>query len=192
MGADVITWTRLELALVIVALLLVIVVFYLRGLAARLDRLHLRVDASAAALDVRLERRSALALEIAIAGVLDPASSVLLLNAATTTRHAGDQRDTAESDLSAAFRAVFPDAETIDEVVADPEAQTLLTELGEVCMGVVLARRFANDAARAAVAVRRRPIVRALRLAGHAPWPSSRDLDDAPPVALTGLVMDSA
>jgi hypothetical protein len=188
----VITWTRLELVLVIIALLVVIIAFYLRGLAARLDRLHLRVEASVAALDAGLERRSSLAQEVALAGFLDPASSLLLLNAATTARHAGDQRDAAESDLSAALRAVFGDQETVDELALDPGVRALLVELGEVCSGVVLARRFANDAARAAVAVRRRSVVRGLRLAGRAAWPTSRDLDDAPPEALTGLVLDSA
>ena len=187
-----ITWTRLELVLIIAALAVVIVAFYLRGLAGRLDRLHLRVDASTAALDARLERRSSLAQEIAIGGFLDPASSVLLLNAATTARHAGDQRDVAESDLSAALRAVFPDSDTVDEVAADPEAHDLLIALGDACVGVALARRFANDAVRAAVAVRRRWVVRTLRLAGHAAWPTGRDLDDAPPEALTGLALGSA
>lgn len=187
-----IDWTRLQLVLIIVVLLLVIVGFYLRGLAARLDRLHLRVDASTAALESRLDRRSSLAQEVALAGVLDPASSVLLLNAATTARHAKEQRDSAESDLSAALRAVFPDQETVDEVDTDDATHALLVELGEVCTGVVLARRFANDATRAAVAVRRRGLVRALRLAGRAPWPASRDLDDAPPEALAGLALDTA
>jgi hypothetical protein len=188
----VITLTRLELVLVIIALLAVIAGFYLRGLAGRLDRLHLRVEASVAALDARLERRSSLAQEVALAGFLDPASSVLLLNAAASARYAGEQRDEAESDLSAALRAVFGDEETVHELATDPQARGLLVELGEVCSGVVLARRFANDAGRAAVAVRRRSVVRALRLAGRAPWPTSRDLDDAPPEALTGLVLDSA
>jgi hypothetical protein len=186
------TWTRLQLVLVLLALVVVVLAFYLRGLAARLDRLHLRVDASAAALEARLERRAALSIEVALSGILDPASSVLLLNAATTAQHAGDQRASAESDLSAALRAVFSDDESVDELVGDAEARAALTELGEVCQGVVLARRFANDATRAAVHVRRRSVVRALRLAGHAPWPASRDLDDSPPESLTGLVLNSA
>ena len=187
-----ITWTRLELLLIIAALLVVILAFYLRGLAGRLDRLHLRVDASTAALDSRLDRRSSLAQEVALTGLLDPASSLLLLNAATTVRHETEQRDTAESDLSAALRAVFPDRESVEELAADPEARELLLELGEVCTGVVLARRFANDAVRAAVAVRRRGLVRGLRLAGHAAWPVSRDMDDAPPEALAELALDAA
>jgi len=151
-----------------------------------------------------------LSVEVALSGALDPASAVLLLNAATTAQHAGEQRSSAESDLSAALRAVFPDDETVAVLVGDvsdvggpegaqnpedpddQETRDTLTELGETCQGVVLARRFANDATRAAVHVRRRGVVRALRLAGHAPWPPSRDLDDAPPEALTGLAMNSA
>jgi hypothetical protein len=188
-------WTRLETTLIVSAVLLVIVALYLRGLAARLDRLHLRVDASAAALEARLERRAALSTELALSGVLDPASSILLLNAATTAQHAGDQQLRAHSDLSAALRAVFPDAETVDEVIAeaaDSDTQALLIELGEVCQSVALSRRFANEAVRAAISVRRRGIVRALRLAGHARWPETVDLDDAPPEALTGLLLNSA
>jgi hypothetical protein len=193
----VITWTRLELVLVIAALLVVILAFYLRGLAARLDRLHLRVDASTAALDARLERRSSLAQEIALAGVLDPASSVVLLNAATNTRRSATElfdpgeRYAAESDLSAALRAVFAEPDDVEELVSDPAVRVLLRELGDVCTGVLLARRFANDATRAAVAVRRRWVVRVLRLAGRAPWPTSRDMDDAPPEALARLLLDS-
>lgn len=186
-----ITWTRLELLLIIFVLLVVILGFYLRGLAGRLDRLHLRVDASTEAFEARLDRRSSLAQEVALTGLLDPASSLLLLNAATTARHETEQRDAAESDLSAAIRAVFPDRETVHELAAEPDARELLVELGQVCTGVVLARRFANDAVRAAVAVRRRGVVRGLRLAGHAPWPASRDLDDAPPDALAELALDS-
>ena len=51
---------------------------YLRGLAGRLDRLHVRVDAARDALDAQLVRRTAAALELAHAGLLDPATSVLL------------------------------------------------------------------------------------------------------------------
>ena len=185
------TWTPLELGLVIAAVVVLLLGLYLRGLAARLDRLHLRVDASTAALEASLQRRAALASEVALSTAFDPASSVLLLNAATTTQHAGDQRDAAESDLSAALRAVFPDTETVLELSADDETGTLLRELGEVCQSVVLARRFANDATRAALSVRKRGIVRGLRLAGHAPWPSSRDLDDSPPQPLTELALHS-
>jgi len=118
-----------------------------------------------------------------------------------------DLARTAFERLPDAFRALcrdlvirvddFPDDETLRELIgASPDGaaavRAQLTELGEVCQSVVLARRFANDATRAAVHVRRRAVVRALRLAGHAPWPSSRDMDDAPPPALTQMVLHSA
>jgi hypothetical protein len=122
---------------------------------------------------------------------------VVLLNAATNTRRSATElfdpveRYAAESDLSAALRAVFAEPDDVEELVSDPAVRVLLRELGDVCTGVLLARRFANDATRAAVAVRRRWVVRVLRLAGRAPWPTSRDMDDAPPEALARLLLDS-
>lgn len=182
-------------ALLVLAVALLFLGLYVRGLAARLDRLHLRVDASEAVLDARLERRATLTKEVALDTGLDPVSAVLLLDAASAAQHvtrSGTARITAESDLSSALRAVFADPETVSDLATDPESRLMLTELAEVCIGVSLARRFANDAVRAAVALRRRGIVRALRLAGHAPWPQSRDLDDAPPEALSRFALDSA
>lgn len=122
-------------------------------------------------------------------------SAVLLLDAASAAQHSdrsAEARVTAESDLSAALRAVFSDDESVAELVDDPDARASLEELAEVCVGVALARRFANDAVRAAVAIRRRGIVRVLRLAGHAAWPQNRDLDDAPPDALSRFALNSA
>lgn len=184
-----------EWFLLVLVLPLVFIGLYLRGLAARLDRLHLRVEASAAVLDARLERRAALTKEVAMESGLDPVSAVLLLDAASAAQHSERSdvaRATAESDLSAALRAVFCDDESVAELTDDPDARAALEELAEVCVGVALARRFANDAVRAAVAVRRRGIVKALRLAGHAAWPQSRELDDAPPDALSRFALDSA
>jgi hypothetical protein len=184
-----------EWALVLLVLPVLFLGLYLRGLAARLDRLHLRVEASEAVLDARLERRAALTREVALETGLDPVSTVLLLDAASEAQHTertGALRMAAESDLSAALRAVFGDQETVDELAEDAGSRALLAELAEVCRGVALARRFANDAVRAAIAVRRRGVVRALRLAGHAPWPQSRDLDDAPPETLAQFALDTA
>lgn len=184
-----------EWVLLLLVLPLLFLALYLRGLAARLDRLHLRVEASEAVLDARLERRAALTKEVALEAGLDPVSAVLLLDAASAAQHSdrsAEARVTAESDLSAALRAVFSDDESVAELVDDPDARASLEELAEVCVGVALARRFANDAVRAAVAIRRRGIVRALRLAGHAAWPQNRDLDDAPPDALSRFALNSA
>ena len=46
-----------------------------------------------------------------------------------------------------------------------------------------MARRFHNDAVRAARALRRHRTVRWLRLAGHAPFPLAFEMDDEPPAA---------
>ncbi|MEO8106287.1 MAG: hypothetical protein ABI720_03130 [Actinomycetes bacterium] len=184
-----------EWVLLLLVLPLLFLALYIRGLAARLDRLHLRVEASEAVLDARLERRAALTKEVALEVGLDPASAVLLLDAASAAQHSersAEARAIAESDLSAALRAVFADDESVTDLADDPESRASLTDLAEVCVGAALARRFANDAVRAAIAVRRRGIVRALHLAGHADWPQNRDLDDAPPEALSRFALDSA
>jgi hypothetical protein len=47
-----------------------------------------------------------------------------------------------------------------------------------------MARRFHNDAVRAARALRRHRKVRWFRLAGHAPFPMAFEMDDEPPAAL--------
>ncbi|GDY58054.1 hypothetical protein SVIO_086770 [Streptomyces violaceusniger] len=47
-----------------------------------------------------------------------------------------------------------------------------------------MARRFHNDAVRAARALRRHRTVRWFRLAGHAPFPLAFEMDDEPPAAL--------
>jgi hypothetical protein len=47
-----------------------------------------------------------------------------------------------------------------------------------------MARRFHNDAVRAARALRTHRTVRLFRLAGHAPFPLAFEMDDAPPAAL--------
>lgn len=185
-----------ELLALAAALLGVLLLLYVRGLAGRLDRLHLRVDAATSALEARLIHRAALARELALSGWLDPASAILLVDAATSaqTPEAGDPRvrDAPQSDLSAALRAVLDDPETLAVLQEDGEARDLLVELADATQGVTLARRFANDAVQAAVAVRRRWLVRTLHLAGHAPWPISREMDDAPPQSLAEITLRAA
>src|SRR5580658_7928206 len=55
---------------------------YVSWRAGRLDRLHARLEAARAALDVALVRRSSVALEFASSGLLDPATSLLLASVA--------------------------------------------------------------------------------------------------------------
>src|SRR5260370_30418612 len=75
--------------------------------AGRLDRLHARVEAARAALDAALVRRSAVALELAAGGLLDPATSLLIASAAHDARAAGQLDEGAQSDLTRALRAAL-------------------------------------------------------------------------------------
>lgn len=170
---------------VVSAVLLVFLGLYLSMTAGRLDRLHRRIDLSRVALDAHLLRRSGVALEVAAVGVLDPASSVLVAEAAHEARTAADRpaadHAMAESDLTAALVAAIDE----DEVAAlGPEAGALVGELGAACRRVQLARRFHNDGVRACRQLRRQRLVRLFRLAGRTPWPDTWEMDDTVPPGL--------
>ena len=105
-------------------LAVVLMSVYVSWRAGRLDRLHHRVDAARTALDLALVRRSSSAYELGASGLLDPATSLLLADAARRTKD-GDgpeatdgpadggpkdsalSRELAESDLTRALRAAF-------------------------------------------------------------------------------------
>lgn len=158
---------------------------YLSWTAGRLDRLHARVDGARAALDAQLVRRSAVAMELATSGLLDPASALLIADAAHAAREAeGEDRPPAESDLSRALRAALDQPEQFEELSSSAEGRQMIAELEAAGRRVVMARRFHNDAVRAARALRAKRHVRYLRLAGHAPPPATFECDDAPPECL--------
>jgi len=164
---------------------LVVVGLYLSWTAGRLDRLHARIDAARAALDAQLLRRASVAQELATSGVLDPAASIVLYEAAHAARQADeDQREVAESELSQALRAVFSDPGQVEEVRAAPGGAEAARELSEAVRRVPMARRFHNDAVGAARRLREHRKVRWFRLAGHAPFPMAFEMDDEPPRAL--------
>jgi hypothetical protein len=168
-----------------VALVVLLLALYLRSLAGRLDRLHVRVEAARNALDAQLVRRTSAALELAHAGVLDPASSLLLAEEAYTAQTASERdRPQSESELTAALHAALADAETVVLVESSPRGRDLVENLRAACARVVLARRFYNEAVRDTQVLRGRRLVRWLRLAGTAPYPRSFDIDDLPPAAL--------
>jgi hypothetical protein len=173
--------TRWVIPLALAAL----VALYLRGLAGRLDRLHVRVEAARDALDAQLVRRTAAALELAHAGLLDPATSVLLAEEAYGAQTAGqEERPRAESELTDALSASIPDVHTVALLDDSSRGTELLGGLRTACGHVVLARRFYNDAVRTTQALRDRRLVRWLRLAGTAPYPVTFEMDDLPPPAL--------
>lgn len=170
------------LALVVVLLLGVL----LSWTAGRVDRMHTRLDATRSALETQLARRSAVAVEVAASGIVDPATSLVLADAASRARTAGADgsdadRERAESDLSRALAVTFADRTYVQRLRADDEARPAVDELFAMCRRVQLARRFHNDAVRGTRRLRRTPLVRYLGLAGRAPWPATVEFDDDVP-----------
>ncbi|MFI7502254.1 hypothetical protein ACIBVL_27995 [Streptomyces sp. NPDC049687] len=165
---------------------LVAIGLYLSWTAGRLDRLHARIDATRAALDAQLLRRASVAQELATSGVLDPAASIVLYEAAHAARQAEEeQREVAESELSQALRAIFSEPAQLDVVRAAPGGEAAAHELTEAVRRVPMARRFHNDAVGAARRLREHRKVRWFRLAGHAPFPMAFEMDDEPPATLS-------
>jgi hypothetical protein len=171
--------------LIWIAAAIVVIGVYLSWTAGRLDRLHSRMDAAKAALDAQLLRRASVAQELGTAKILDPASSIVLYQAAHAARQAEEeQREVAESELSQALRAVFAEGPQVEAVRRAAGGEEALGELTAAVRRVPMARRFHNDAVRAARAVRKHRVVRWFRLAGHAPFPMAFEMDDEPPAVL--------
>ena len=166
-----------DVILIVVAAILMGV--YVSWRAGRLDRLHARVEAARAALDAALVRRSAVALELAAGGLLDPATSLLIAGAAHDARAAGEPDERAESDLTRALRAALSQPGFRTALAARTGGDELLTELESAAHQVFLARKFYNDAVAATRSARRRWLVRLLRLAGGAPNPEFFEIDDS-------------
>ncbi len=174
------TWP-LDLALLVV----LAVGAWLWWTASRLDRMHHRIDLSRAALDTALARRSAVVLELAASGWLDPARALLLLDAAHAAREAppGEQL-AAESELSQTLRAVFADDDEVRLGREQPGVGELVDALARDAHQVAIARSIHDDLVTAGRRLRRTRRVRWLRLAGRARQPEVVDLDDQPPSAL--------
>jgi hypothetical protein len=153
---------------VLVTFLLLLSLWYLTFLATRLDRLHHRVETSWANLDVLLQKRAAVALEIAHSDIADPASSLLLTGAAYQARDADiKSRSAAESGLSGALGLLLEDSEHLS-TAAD---NALLTELSALTDKIRVAIAMHTDAVSRTQMVRSKFIVRIFRLAGTAPLP---------------------
>ncbi len=157
-----------------VALVILISLWYLSFLATRLDRLHHRVETSWANLDGLLQRRAAIALEIARSGFADPASSLLLTSAAYQAREARVQdRSAAEMALSGALGLLIIDG----EVHANQGEQILLNELTTLMGKITIAIAIHTDAVSSTQMVRKKPAIRLFRLAGTAPLPVTYEFE---------------
>lgn len=164
-------WLAILAIVALVAVVLVCLVCF--WTAQRLDRMHLRVDAARSSLLIQLLRRSSAASELAIGGVEDPASSVLLLEAARSAREIVDGGDgahwLAESELTAILLALE---------LPSPQDEPLVAELTDAARKAALARRIHNDVAATTGRLHGRRRVRWFRLAGHARCPQMIDFDD--------------
>lgn len=104
----------LHVPFAVLALLVVLVVsgWYLSYSASRLDRLHHKVEAARTALDVQLVRRSAAAVEAS--AHLDPASALLVTDAATRAMTASEHADTDQARAARDPLEVPPELESVE------------------------------------------------------------------------------
>lgn len=189
-------------AWVVVAVAVVFgVAWYLSYSAARLDRLHARVEGALSALDAQLVRRAEATLELANSGALDPASALMLAAAASESIEAHNERalehdllegqhfagrEVLESDLSLALQAALS-RPLLDQIRGEHGPGLAALERVEAAgVRVQLARRFHNGAVQDVQRVRRKPAVRLFRLAGHADLPRTVEFEDELPSSLRG------
>ena len=159
---------------VLTIFLIIFLIWYLTFLARRLDRLHQRVDNTWANLDVLLQKRAAVALEIAHSDIADPASSMLLTGAAYQARDAAIQnRSNAESGLSGALGLLLEDSQHL-ATAADSQ---LLTELSALTDKIRVAIALHTDAVNRSQMLRGKFVVKSFRLAGSAPLPVTYEFE---------------
>jgi hypothetical protein len=170
---------------IIVAIVLFLGV-YVSWRAGRLDRMHTRLEAARAALDVTLVRRSSVALELASSGFLDPATSLMLAGAAHEARGGGEagpvelaDQELAQSNLTRALRAAFTQPGVQASLAGQDGAADLVAELEAAAHQVLVARKFYNTAVAVTREARSKPLVRILRLAGTARLPEFFEMDDS-------------
>jgi hypothetical protein len=186
---EVIGWLSVALAM------LLVLGWYLSLSAGRLDRLHHRVESSLAALDAQLVRRAAAAIEAA--QLLDPASGLLLADAAARALAAGEDaghgfggvsralgREDVENDLSRALHVALDDPGYVAQLRSQAVTSDALDVLAQACERVQLARRFHNDAVAQAQRFRRKRVVRWAWLAGRAELPEMFEIDVSLPAGL--------
>ena len=159
----------------VLILIVAFIAWYLSYSATRLDRLHHQVETSWAHLDSLLQRRAAIAIEIARSEISDPAASLLLTFAAHQAREASvKDRSQAESGLSGALGMLL---ESADQISGQHE-KALVLELKELNEKIKMAIAIHVDAVNRTTMVRAKPIIRLFRLAGNAPEPVVYEFED--------------
>ncbi len=152
--------------------------------AARLDHLHTRLERMDATLDAELLRRSIATLEVATSGLLDPASAMVLADAAHRARAAApEEREEAESVLTEALVAVFDDPDMLASSSTPDWGRELVEDVGVAARRVQTARRLYNGTVTVTRNRRRSRFVRLFHLAGRAAMPEAIEFDDRVPQA---------
>jgi hypothetical protein len=160
--------------LLLYSVLALIAFWYLSFSASRLDRLHHRVETSWATLDSLLQRRAAIALEIARSAITDPATSLLLTASAYQARSADiEDRSSAESVLSGALGMMLLERESI---VAKSD-QVLLHELEQLTDKIKVSIAIHVEAVTRTQLIRSKLVFRLFRLAGTAPLPVTYEFE---------------
>ena len=148
-------------------------IWYLTFSANRLDRLHHRVETSWANLDSILQRRAALAQEIAHLKEIDPATNLLLTSAAHQAREADiSERSEAESGLSEALKLLRLESD-IPEIY--PE---VFSELDAITDRLKTAIALHQESVNSTRNRRSKYVIRIFRLAGRAPLPVTYPFED--------------
>ena len=154
--------------------LTILIFSYLSFSAGRLDRLHHRVETSWATLDSLLQRRAAIALEVARSAITDPATSLLLTASAYQARSADiEDRSSAESVLSGALGMMLAERESI---VAKSD-QALLEELEQLTDKIKVAISIHVESVTRTQLIRSKLVFRLFRLAGTAPLPVTYEFE---------------
>jgi len=154
--------------------LAIAIFWYLTFSASRLDRLHHRVETSWATLDSLLQRRAAIALEVARSSITDPATSLLLTASAYQARGADiEDRSSAESVLSGALGMMLAERES---VVAKSD-QALLHELDQLTDKIKVAISIHVESVTRTQLIRSKLVFRLFRLAGTAPLPVTYEFE---------------
>jgi hypothetical protein len=178
---DLATW-------LVVAVGVLAAAWYLSFTAQRIDRLHHRVESSRAALDAQLARRAGLSVELATR-LAEPHGTALATAASAALHPSGDLAEVVQSGLTRALADALAEPADVDRLRRDSTGDTgdtgeILDRLTEAAARSQMARRFHNDAVAQTLRVRRKWVVRAARLAGHAGMPQMVEIDDRLPPGL--------
>jgi hypothetical protein len=161
--------------LLVIILIILILAWYLSFSATRLDRCHHRVETSWEHLDALLQRRAALALEIARNTDLDPATQMILTSSAYLSRdsHIADRED-AESSLSESLKFLRASANKGEMDISIPFIDELTTLTDKIKTAVAIHLEAIN----AVRNLRNKLVFRFFHLAGRAKWPEKYHFED--------------